>query len=74
MTKLASWLAGPIAVLKRLTNRFESWRDIRRQKRLARMRMRAEQARLRSQENKARRAGKRLLSGRAANRGSFTRR
>jgi DNA segregation ATPase FtsK/SpoIIIE, S-DNA-T family len=56
MTKLASWLAGPIAVLKRLTNRFESWRDIRRQKRLARMRIRAEQARLHSQENKARRA------------------
>ena len=56
MTKLASWLAGPIALLKRLANRFESWRDIRRQKRLERMRIRAEQARLRSQENKARRA------------------
>ena len=34
MAKLAAWLAGPMAFLKRLGNRFESWRDIRRQKRL----------------------------------------
>ena len=32
MTKLASWLSGPIAFFKRLRNKYESWRDIRRQK------------------------------------------
>jgi S-DNA-T family DNA segregation ATPase FtsK/SpoIIIE len=55
MTKLASWLAGPIAFFRRLGNKYESWRDIRRQKRAERMRLRAEQARLRAQENKVRR-------------------
>ena len=55
MTKLASWLAGPIAFFKRLGNKYESWRDIRRQKRAERTRLRAEQARLRTQENKVRR-------------------
>ncbi len=56
MTKLASWLSGPIAFFKRLKNRFDSWRDIRRQKHRERMRAFAEQARLRAQQNKARRA------------------
>ncbi len=50
MSKLASWLAGPMAFLKRLGNRFESWRDRRRQKRMELYRARAEQARLRAEE------------------------
>ncbi|HYI96728.1 MAG TPA: DNA translocase FtsK 4TM domain-containing protein [Bryobacteraceae bacterium] len=51
MAKLALWLAGPMAFFKRLANRFASWRDIRRQRKLERKRERAEQARL-SQERR----------------------
>lgn len=56
MAKLASWLAGPVAVLQRLANKIESWRDIRRQKRLEQKRLRAEEARYRAEENRARKA------------------
>ena len=34
MAKLAAWLAGPMALLRRIGNRIESWRDVRRQKKL----------------------------------------
>ena len=47
MAKLAAWLAGPVAMLKRIANRIESWRDIRKQKRLELYRKRAEEARVR---------------------------
>lgn len=47
MAKLAAWLERPIAILKRISNKFESWRDIRRQKRAEIYRRRAEEARTR---------------------------
>jgi hypothetical protein len=34
MAKLAVWLAGPIALLQRIWSRFQSWRDVRRARRL----------------------------------------
>ena len=51
MTKLAVWLAGPMAFFSRLANRFASWRDIRRQRKLERNRDRAEMAK-RAQEKR----------------------
>jgi hypothetical protein len=56
MAKLAQWLAGPMALLKRIANKLESWRDIRRQKRLELKRIRAEEARYRAEEKRARKA------------------
>jgi S-DNA-T family DNA segregation ATPase FtsK/SpoIIIE len=52
MAKLWAWLAGPIAVMRRISLKLESWRDIRRQKRLAKAREKAETR----AEKKARRA------------------
>jgi DNA segregation ATPase FtsK/SpoIIIE, S-DNA-T family len=43
MATLAAWLAGPQAILKRIALRFESWRDIRRQKRVEAYRQRAQE-------------------------------
>jgi S-DNA-T family DNA segregation ATPase FtsK/SpoIIIE len=52
MAKLWAWLDGPMAVMRRISLRLESWRDIRRQKRLAKAREKAESR----AEKKARRA------------------
>ena len=57
MTKLAVWLAGPMAFFKRLANRFASWRDIRRQRKLERRRERAEMAKRAAQERRTKSAG-----------------